>query len=106
MQKSQSKFTKLNVRKKRKKLRVRIVVLSSTKIKNFVKHLNKGLQEIESKLEMKEENKRILAVSRMISKKRKKKIRKSQRIRINKKRSRSLSKSRSRSLSRSRKINI
>ena len=69
MQKNQNKFTKLNVRKKRKKLRVRIVVLSSTKIKNFVKHLNKELQEIESKLEIREENKRLLEVSRQREKK-------------------------------------
>lgn len=37
MQKSQSKFTKLNVLKKKNKLRVRIVVLSLMKIKNFAK---------------------------------------------------------------------
>mgnify|MGYP000858082238 FL=1 len=69
MQKNQNKFTKLNVLRKRKKLKVRIVALSSTKIKNFVKHSNKELQEIESKLEIREENKRLLEVSRQIEKK-------------------------------------
>lgn len=69
MQKNQNKFTKLNVLRKRKKLKVRIVALSSTKIKNFVKHSNKELQEIESKLEIREENKRLLEVSRQREKK-------------------------------------
>lgn len=69
MQKNQNKFTKLNVLRKRKKLKVRIVALSSTKIKNFVKHSNKELQEIESKLEIREENKRLREVSRQIEKK-------------------------------------
>lgn len=72
MQRNQNKFTKLNALRRKKKLRARIVALSSTRIKNFVKFSNKGSQEIELKLEMKEESRRIIVVNRLKSKNRKK----------------------------------
>jgi hypothetical protein len=59
MSSSRKQYTKLNTLSRNRLLKAKIVVLSSMKMKNFVKFLNNEFLETESKLGMKEKSKRI-----------------------------------------------
>lgn len=59
MSSSRKQYTKLNTLSRNRLLKAKIVVLSSMKMKNFVKFLNNEFLETESKRGMKEKSKRI-----------------------------------------------